>query len=330
MYIRGTLSLLRRCPETLLLATRNVSEETGKSRFFIALSAIYCSLRFGVLFTEYQAFDFYHRTNENRKTFVTVGWLVNKLKKYNPEEYRSCFHDKIKFNTLFDSYLNREWGGVETSDQNVLSFLSRHKRVVLKQANGCSGKQVYVANSQDSPYYLLGKIRNEKYNLMEEVVSNCKSIAKLNPTSLNTMRVVTIRSNDYFKVICACLRIGAIGSSVDNVSCGGTSARINLDTHKLDSVFFANSYRRVENSQEGRNEIGFTIPYWDETIHMLKEASKIVPQIHIVGWDIAITDKGPALIEGNESFHTVVMQVYSSLNEPGIKREFEEAISHIN
>lgn len=188
---------------------------------------------------------------------------------------------------------------------------------------------MYVSTPEDTVETLLDNINKNGFNLAEEAIVNEESIRAFNPTSLNTIRIVTVRSGDYFKIICACLRIGAKGSSVDNVSSGGTSARINLETHKLDSVFFANAYREIPTSQSGRNDIGFEIPYWKETVKLVEEASKKIPQIHIVGWDVAITPKGPALIEGNESFHTDVMQVYASATEPGIKDVFCEALTHI-
>ena len=97
----------------------------------------------------------------------------------------------------------------------------------------------------------------------------------------------------------------------------------------MDSKFFANSYRECENSQSGRDEIGMLIPYWNEVVEMAERASLKVPQIHYVGWDIAITDKGPVMIEGNESFHTDVMQFYASVNEHGLKTIFDETLNHI-
>lgn len=315
--------------DTLLIMSKNVSKTSGKSRFFVICSAIYCLYKYGTVFTEYQALDFIHRNNKNRSSFVCVLWLLRLLKKYNPQEYREAFHDKRQFDKLFSEFVNRDSMSVTTCDLKLDHFLDEHPKVVLKKSGGCSGKQVYVSKDTDTKDSLKRLIETEGYDLVEEAITNCAEIKRLNPTSLNTMRVVTFRSGSYFKIICACLRIGAIGSFVDNLSQGGTSARINLNTHELDSVFFANSFRECKGSQVGRNEIGMTIPYWDDVVKMVEKASLVVPQIHYVGWDVAVTDKGPAIVEGNESFHTVVMQVYASVDEPGLKSVFEETLRYI-
>ncbi len=45
--------------------------------------------------------------------------------------------------------------------------------------------------------------------------------------------------------------------------------------------------------------LGFIVPYYDEACQMVKETAKIIPQVKYIGWDVAITPNGPAIIEGN-------------------------------
>ena len=44
---------------------------------------------------------------------------------------------------------------------------------------------------------------------------------------------------------------------------------------------------------------GTAIPYWQEAVAMCLEASRVVPQVRFVAWDVAITPDGPVFIEGN-------------------------------
>ena len=48
---------------------------------------------------------------------------------------------------------------------------------------------------------------------------------------------------------------------------------------------------------------GFRIPYWQEVINLVKESSKVVPEVETIGWDIAITPNGPELVEGNDNWN---------------------------
>ena len=58
----------------------------------------------------------------------------------------------------------------------------------------------------------------------------------------------------------------------------------------------------------------------------VKEAAKLVPQIAIVAWDVAITPNGIELIEGNESFGSVIMQVYYGHQDDGLKPRLKQLL----
>lgn len=45
--------------------------------------------------------------------------------------------------------------------------------------------------------------------------------------------------------------------------------------------------------------VGFEIPKYKEVIDFVKELGVVVPKVRYVGWDIAITNNGPVVVEGN-------------------------------
>ena len=47
--------------------------------------------------------------------------------------------------------------------------------------------------------------------------------------------------------------------------------------------------------------VGTVVPNWPEVARIALEASRIVPEIPLVGWDIAPTDDGAVLVELNET-----------------------------
>lgn len=55
--------------------------------------------------------------------------------------------------------------------------------------------------------------------------------------------------------------------------------------------------------------LGFKIPFWDEIVEMITEAAWIVPQVRTVGWDVAVTQEGPLIIEGNDNWNKDAFQI---------------------
>ncbi len=47
--------------------------------------------------------------------------------------------------------------------------------------------------------------------------------------------------------------------------------------------------------------LGYGMPYWHKTIELVNEMAHLIPTLRYVGWDIAITEAGPELIEANHN-----------------------------
>ena len=176
--------------------------------------------------------------------------------------------------------------------------------------------------------YLVGK----NLTLIEEVVVQCKEMSKLYPNAINTVRIITVhRYDDSVKVVAAYQRIGNNGRIVDNYNGGGMVVPINEKTgiieypavDKLKNVYY-------EHPMTHTKIVGFKIPKYKEAIELCKKASKVVKEIRYVGWDIAITDKGPVIIEGNEyPGHDIYQLPIHRTNNIGVLPKFEESLGKI-
>ena len=51
------------------------------------------------------------------------------------------------------------------------------------------------------------------------------------------------------------------------------------------------------------------IPHWDEVLRLTRDAHMLTPQFGVFGWDIAITDDGPLIIECNANPHHMLYQL---------------------
>jgi hypothetical protein len=63
---------------------------------------------------------------------------------------------------------------------------------------------------------------------------------------------------------------------------------------------------------------GFVVPAWDQVIRLALQAQESLPQLKSAGWDIAVTDAGPLLVETNLTYSVDIMQV---AHRRGLKRQ---------
>ena len=62
--------------------------------------------------------------------------------------------------------------------------------------------------------------------LVQDWVRQYKGMAAMNPTSVNTLRIMSYRSG---MDVYAAIRIGRKGQAIDNESAGGIGSKINVD-----------------------------------------------------------------------------------------------------
>lgn len=326
MYLIDTLYYIYKPSkrETLLSVSQMVARENRTKRFKVLADMVMCSLVYGCMWTEYGDLDFYHRSTKNRKTYITTFFNFRLYDKVNLKSKRDIFHEKLSFLKIFSEFVKREWINTDMeSEQHVKEFLDRHRVFVAKASYGDSGKEVEVidVDSYGSLDDVLNYLRTNHFNLLEEKIKNHPALERLNPTSLNTVRIVTVKNQSMVNVLFAGIRVGGEGSEIDNLSQGGKVARIDIETGKIDSEFYTkiSSYNKSMENVPGKNAIGYQLPYWEGLVAAVKRAAYVVPEISIVAWDIAITEDGVDFVEGNESFGSVIMQLYSGHDEAGLK-----------
>lgn len=136
--------------------------------------------------------------------------------------------------------------------------------------------------------------------LIEELVVQHERMAQLNPSSVNTIRIVTYRSGMDIKVVYTVVRIGRLNQTIDNESAGGISAAINPDGKIAKYAYGKPGVDKVEYTDNGTKLDGYEVPSYQEALDMVKELHYQLPYFNIMAWDIAITKDGkPLMIEFN-------------------------------
>ena len=125
-------------------------------------------------------------------------------------------------------------------------------------------------------------------------------MAALNPTSVNTMRILSYRSGMEILIICSVVRIGRSGAVIDNQSAGGISTTIDKNGRLGKNAFGSLNDDNIEKTDTGVILDGYQLPSYDKAIEMVKRLHLKLPFFNIVGWDVAIQEDGePVLIEFN-------------------------------
>ena len=167
-----------------------------------------------------------------------------------------------------------------------------------------------------------------KRTLVEEYVIQHDEMNKLCSSSVNTLRIVTLRKNDKTHIMLRVIRIGDGKHDVDNFHSGGMYSYFDEKGVIMCAAMDRENKIYTIHPVTKTKIKGFKIPYYKEAIDLAIEASKKVPQVTYVGFDIAITNKGPILIEGNETpgYDVYQSKMCMNKNKEGMKPLFDEII----
>jgi hypothetical protein len=292
-------------------------KKSHKSKTAILLDIVYCVLKYKISIMEYFQFNFSVLGKEERKTYVGTPCLEEYLSKMNPKSARSILDNKLKFLETYAPLMKRHYATLaDLRAHNGAGMKVLHNKsgkIVLKWMYGQCGLRIKVLSTGDLDSEGIVKQLQETGNdYAEEFVIQHKDLMRLAPSGLNTLRIVTrLNNNDEVDILGTTLRI-SINSSIDNWSAGNIAAPVNLSTGIVEGPAF---YKDITKPDEYRHPItnidiiGFQIPYWIQALQLAKDAALFNKKNRCIGWDIAITDEGPELIEGNNNWCKVFWQL---------------------
>lgn len=148
------------------------------------------------------------------------------------------------------------------------------------------------------------KITDYRTFFVQDYIEQHEALKALNPSTLNTIRLITTKFNDKVQILCAGLRMGQNTKTiVDNASRGGIFVGIDEKTGKLKKYGFSKHGRAMKEHPESKIKFeDYQLPFWKECVDTAKKLHMMNPGYTSVGWDIAITPRGPVLIEGNSGW----------------------------
>jgi len=187
-----------------------------------------------------------------------------------------------------------------------------------------------IAGKLDTPPDVHYRMRSYQLDLPGYVLqARLKQHAFLNaiaPYTTNTIRVVTFLDADnevhvHFSIV----RVGRKGSTADNWDRGGISIAVDPASGVLGRGVLKPKYgaQRVESHPDtGVRFVGLQMPFWNEVLDLCSRASRVIPNLRSVGWDVALTPDGPVIVEGNPDWDLPMVQVHTDgLLQPDVRRQ---------
>ena len=141
--------------------------------------------------------------------------------------------------------------------------------------------------------------------IFQEPLAAQSRISELCGNKVSGVRVHSFMSNEGPVITQAIWKINAGTQDSDNF-CDGESGNLAaaLDIHtgeviRVISGIGLNQLLNVPHPKTGAHFVGFRIPYWDEIKSLVCEAQLAFPAFLCPGWDIAVCEDGPKILEIN-------------------------------
>jgi hypothetical protein len=252
----------------------------------------------------------------------------------NPPKYQKVSQHKVIEKAMltllgfptprFLGYFHREhgsgWDGKTLRTATDLERLFREcgeTKVVIKLVEGWGGEEFRAVELlKDGDHISIRDLANGEMRqatelanqlasadgyILESYLEQHETLAALNASSLNTVRLWILKEMDGYRFAGAILRVGRDGALVDNISAGGLVCPIELETGKLLEIRESHVLAESEEAHPdgGAKVAGVRLPHWDSVIQLAKRSLDAFPHMRFAGLDIAIASDGPRLIELN-------------------------------
>lgn len=289
------------------------------------------SLKYNTSLDDYYLFRFYELDDDARLAWAGTGTMYEFQKRMNPPDQRKVLAHKPTFYRTYARFIRHNMATLQKLNKNPSlseKILSNPTgKVVLKSSTGQCGNGIEVWRSRDlDPDILISRLKKTGNDMAEDFVQQHERLHALSPSGLNTVRIITqLDVDDQVHILGARLRI-TVNAPVDNLAAGNMAAPIDLEDGTLCGP---GVYSDITKDHEVRHPVtgvaitGFQVPFWEESMELVREAALSHTGNRSIGWDVAVTDEGPELIEGNHDWCKLLWQLPV---RQGLKPELDKYI----
>ena len=283
---------------------------------------VYCLHKYGLSFEDYCVFNLHRKSESQRNSYVS-----DKLRYYycdilNAPDVEALMTNKYSCYLEYQPFYKRDMVLIERPEDKdkFQNFLKNHPRFIYKPIGDHSGHGIAIIDSSETDMDgWFEKITEEAPGVVEELMIQGEELNRINPTSVNTCRIMTFTIGDEVTLFAGVLRMGVGDSTTDNAGAGGIYASIDTETGiiRSDARNYANDHY-LYHPTTGTLIPGFRLPEWNEAVELIKQMARHRKGTTLIAWDIAYTDKGWCMVEANDNG---AWQIIQSNLDNGKKRE---------
>lgn len=257
----------------------------------------------------------YTLSKYEKKRFFTekrAWWLWNEV---NDPKYVHLLKNKVETLEFFDDFVSREWlYAPKSSFSEFVNFVNKTPVFIAKPVDKFEGEGIEKHSTTDVSEENLKKLYHHLVStgmLLEECLRAHDDIY-LGTIALSTFRIYTmIDGKGDVHVLKAKYRVGT-GDAITDTAEGCVAYPISIKYGVIEGP----GINEVLNSKNyfyhpgcDKLVVGMKIPMWNRVLEVVTEAAKKIPQIRYIGWDIAVTNNGVEIIEGNHAPYTGTFEI---------------------
>ena len=249
----------------------------------------------------------------------------------NPDDVYLLTCDKGRTYQYFKQFFHRDLVAVfqdkADSLNELVRFIQKHPKFIVKPAFGNYGNGVRIidlAGKEDVESSCRDLLKEYPDGLIaEELIIQCKELEEFHPSSVNTVRISTVRQSngEIYIIHRPFIRFGTGNRCVDNGGNGGIFGGVDFETGIIKGAIDERMNRYVVHPDTGKTILGYQVPRWAEAKSLVVELAKVLPELRYCGWDLALTEKGWVMVEANGKGLFIGFQMPT---QEGFRKEFED------
>lgn len=290
-----------------------ISKTYNLSYFSILYNSLVKYPFIGFAPSEFFMYEFFKNSHRDYLTYMDIISMV-RINKWdyvsvgNKLTFKLQIKDKLPTANLIASY-DHETGKITHYNK------PSGNKVVIKTTRGGGGRGVSIVKVDDYEE-IISNYQAEC--IVEDFIEQHDFLNNIFDDALNTVRILTLIDGDKPEAIIAVLKLGRSSTNhMDHFQNGGISVEIDMKTGLLlkgkSNFKFFEDGEYTSHPETGYEFYKKPLPFFDEVKKVAIEAHELFPSLKLIGWDIAITNKGPSVIEANRMPDFLMLQIFKPL-----------------